>query len=68
MDISERTSQEPRNLQRMDDAGDVAQDGQTDVDEKICATAAFKEDAQWRQDDGEDDFADVAVYGLGGVC
>lgn len=44
----------------VDDAGDVSQDGQGDVDEEVDAAAALEEDTQGREDDGEDDLADVA--------
>ena len=43
----------------MDDTGNPTQDGQTDVDEEVSATATLQEDTQRGQDDGEDDLADV---------
>ena len=43
------------------DAGDVAQDGEEDVDQEIGSAAALEEDAERGQDDGDDDLADVAV-------
>lgn len=45
----------------MDDTRNVTQDGQTDVDEHIGTASALQEDTQRRQDDGEDDLADVAA-------
>ena len=45
----------------MDDTGDVSKDGQADVDEQVGIAAALEEDAERREDDGEDDLADVAV-------
>lgn len=45
----------------MDDTRNPTQDGQTDVDEEVSATATLEEDTQRRQDDGEDDLADVTV-------
>lgn len=45
----------------MDDTGDVAQDGQTDIDQEISTTSSLEEDTDWRKDDGKDDLADVAV-------
>ena len=51
-------------VQGVDDSGDVTEDGEEDVDEEVCATAALEEDADGREEDGEDDLADVA----GGVC
>lgn len=49
------------NVQGMDDTRNVTQDGQTDVDEHVGTTSALQEDTQRRQDDGEDDLADVTV-------
>lgn len=45
----------------VDDTRDPTQDGQTDVDQEIRTTSALQEDTQRRQDDGEDNLADVAV-------
>lgn len=45
----------------MDDTGDPTQDGQTDVDQEVSTTSALQEDTQRRQDDGEEDLADVTV-------
>lgn len=39
----------------------VAQDGQEDVDEEVGIASALEEDAQRRNEDGEDDLDDVAV-------
>lgn len=47
----------------MDDTGNPTQDGQTDVDEEVSATATLQEDTQRGQDDGEDDLADVTGKG-----
>lgn len=44
----------------MDDTRDPTQDGQANVDQEISAASSLKEDAQRRQDEGEDDLADVA--------
>lgn len=44
----------------MDNAGDVTKDGQEDVDEDVCAATTLEEDTERWEDDGEDDFADVA--------
>lgn len=38
----------------------VTKDGQQDVDEEISIAAALEEDTKRREDDGEDDLADVA--------
>lgn len=48
-------------IQCVDDTGDPTQDGQADVDEEVGAASAFQEDTQRRQDEGEEDLADVAV-------
>lgn len=45
----------------MDDTRDVTQNGQEDVDEEIGIAAALEKDTQRRKEDGEDDFADVAI-------
>lgn len=47
-------------VQGVDETGDETQDGQGDVDEEVDAAAALEEDTQGREDDGEDDLADVA--------
>jgi len=47
-------------VQGMDDARDVTEKSQADVDKKVGPAAALEEDAERRQDDGEDDFEDVA--------
>ena len=44
----------------MQNAGDITQDGQEDVDEQIGTAAALEKDAERRNKDGEDDFNDVA--------
>lgn len=45
----------------MDDTGNVTHNGQADVDEQVSTTSALQEDTHWREDDGEDDLADVAA-------
>lgn len=47
-------------VQRMDDAGDVTQDCEQDVDEEIGAAATLQENAERREDDGKDNLADIA--------
>ena len=44
----------------MDDAGNITQDGEEDVDQQVGAATALKENAQGRQDDCENDLANVA--------
>jgi hypothetical protein len=45
----------------VDNTRNPTQDGQTDVDQEVSTTSALQEDTQRRQDDGEDDLADIAV-------
>ena len=45
----------------MDDSGNVAQNGEEDVDEQVGIAAALEEDTERREQDGEDDLADVAA-------
>lgn len=40
-----------------------AEDGEDDVDEQITTAAALEEDAERREDHGEDDLANVAGKG-----
>jgi hypothetical protein len=40
--------------------GNVAENGQQDVDEEVGVAATLKEDTERGQDHGEDDLADVA--------
>lgn len=51
-------------VQSVDDSGDVTEDGEEDVDEEVGAAAALEEDAEGREEDGEDDLADVAGRGV----
>lgn len=48
-------------VERVDDTGDVTQDCEQNVDQEISAAATLEEDSDGWQDDGEDDFDDVAV-------
>jgi hypothetical protein len=47
----------------MDDAWDVTEDGEEDVDEEVAATPTLEEYTKRWQDDGDDDFADIATPG-----
>lgn len=47
-------------VESVDDAGDVAENGQADVDQEVGAAPALEEDTERREDDGEDDLADIA--------
>jgi len=48
------------NIKCMDNAGDVAKDGEQDVDQKVSAAATLEEDTKRREDNGDDDLQDVA--------
>ncbi len=48
-------------LQGVDDARDVSQYRQDDVDEEVGIATAFEEDTERGEEDGEDDFADIAT-------
>ena len=50
-----------KNIQSVDDTGNPAQDGQTDVDQEISTATALQEDTQRGQDDRKDDLADIAI-------
>jgi len=44
----------------VNDTGEVSENGQQNVDEQISAATTLKEDSERREDDGQDDLADVA--------
>lgn len=44
----------------MNDAGDVAQDRQEDIDQQVGAAATLEEHTERRKDDGKNDLANVA--------
>lgn len=48
-------------VQRMYNARDKAQDGEGNVDQQINTTTFLGQHTQWRQDDGQDDLANVAT-------
>ena len=48
----------------MDNAGNVTENGQKDVDQEICAAAALKEDTDGREKDGDEDLDNVAAFML----
>jgi len=48
-------------VEGVDDAGNVTKDGQENVDQKITTAAALEEDTEGREEDGEDDLADVGT-------
>lgn len=45
----------------MDDTRNPAQNGQANVDQEVSAASPLQEDTQRRQDEGEDELADVTV-------
>ena len=53
-----------RDVQGVDDSGNITKDGQQDVDEEVSTTAALEEDTKRREDDGDDDLDDVAEKGI----
>ena len=46
----------------MDDTRNVTKTCQDDVDDQVCAATTFEEDTERWQNDGEDDFDNVAGY------
>src|SRR5271154_5554057 len=53
-------AQSGEDLQRMNDTRNIPEAGEQDVNEEVGAATTFKEDADGWQEDGENDFADVA--------
>lgn len=45
----------------MYDTRDVTQYCEEDIDQKVGIATALEEDTNWRQEDGENDFANVTV-------
>lgn len=45
----------------MDDTRNVAENCQADVDEQVRTTSTLEEDTKRREDDGEDNLADVTA-------
>ena len=56
-----RTGRWLEGLQCVDDTRNVTQYRQEDVDEEVGIATALEEDTKGREDDGEDDLADVAT-------
>lgn len=50
-------------VEGVDDAGNVAQNGQEDVDPEVCRTSALEEDTNWRHKDGKEDLDDCGEKG-----
>jgi hypothetical protein len=49
-----------KNLQSVNNTGDVTQDGEQDVNAEVGTASSLQEDTDRRQNDGEDDLEDVA--------
>lgn len=45
----------------MDQTGNEPKQCESNVDEQVHATSSFHENAQWWQDDGQNDFANVGT-------
>ena len=52
----------------MNNARDVAQNCQEDVDEEVGIATTLEEDTKRWEDDGEDDLADIAISPKGQPC
>jgi hypothetical protein len=50
-----------RYVQSMNDAGNKTKNGEQNIDQKITTAATLEEDTQRREEDGKDDFADIAI-------
>jgi hypothetical protein len=50
-----------KNVQSMDNAGNVTKDGQQNVDEEVGIATTLQEDTDWGNEDGEDDLNDVGT-------
>lgn len=48
-------------IQRVDDSRNVAQDCEEDVDAEVASDAFLEQDTNGRNEDGEDDFDDIAA-------
>ena len=48
------------NVESVDDTGNVTKDGQADVNAEVSTTATLQKDTHGREDDGKEDFANVA--------
>jgi hypothetical protein len=58
---------EADHVHSVDNTGNPTKDGQTDVDQEVSTASALQEDTQRRQDDGEDDLADITVKSISSV-
>ena len=61
-------AQSGEDLQRMNDTRKIPEAGEHDVNEEVAVATTFKEDADGWQEDGENDFADVAKMQTLSVC
>lgn len=46
----------------MDDPRDVTQNCQTDIDEQVSTTSSLQKDTERREEDGQDNFADITRF------
>lgn len=46
----------------MNNARQVAQAGEYDIDQQVAAAAPLEEHPDGRREDGEEDFADIAIH------
>ena len=53
-----------RHIQSVNDTRNPTQNGQTDVDEEISTASPLKENTQGREDDREEDLADITEIRL----
>lgn len=57
-------SMQGKHVQSVNDTRDPTQDGQTDIDEEISTASPLKENTQGREDDREEDLADITKFRL----
>ena len=50
------------NIQSVNDAGNITQTCQQDVDQDIAPTSSLEEDTKRWEDDGKNDLADISVH------
>jgi hypothetical protein len=50
------------NVQRVDDSRDVTQTGKENVEQQVGTATPLEEHTERREDDGEDDLANVTVW------
>ena len=50
-----------RDLQSMNDTRDITKYSEENIDQEVSVAAAFEKDTKRRNEDGEDDLADVTI-------